>query len=94
MAKADEAALCEVKMKMNVVYCITKEELPFTKFTPLILLCKKNGVDITPSYNNHVRRVEMISVIAREMKSDLVEEVRGSRSLSVMTDGDTDASNK
>ncbi|KAJ8381179.1 hypothetical protein SKAU_G00019570 [Synaphobranchus kaupii] len=92
--KADDAALREVKMKMNVAYCIAKEELPFNKFKPLILLCKKNGADISPSYHNHVRCGEMIETIADEMKSDLAEEIGGSRYLSVMIDGDTDASNK
>ncbi|KAJ8356263.1 hypothetical protein SKAU_G00190570 [Synaphobranchus kaupii] len=81
-------------MKMNVAYCIAKEELPFNKFKPLILLCKKNGADISPSYDNHVRCGEMIETIADEMKSDLAEEIGGSRYLSVMIDGDTDASNK
>ncbi|KAJ8356589.1 hypothetical protein SKAU_G00193830 [Synaphobranchus kaupii] len=94
VTKADDAALREVKMKINVVYCIAKEELPFNKFKPLILLCKKNGADISPSYDNHVRCGEMIETIADEMKSDLAEEIGGSRYLSVMIDGDTDASNK
>ncbi|KAJ8334732.1 hypothetical protein SKAU_G00403710, partial [Synaphobranchus kaupii] len=54
----------EEVMKMNVAYCIAKEELPFNKFKPLILLCKKNGADISPSYDNHVRCGEMIETIA------------------------------
>ena len=84
----------QVKKKINVAYCVAKEELPFTKFRPLIVLCKKNGADITPSYDNHGRCAEMISTIANVMKSSLVEDIRSSRYVSVMIDGDTDSSNK
>lgn len=79
---------------MNIAYCIAKEELPFTKFQPLILLCKKNGSNITPSYDSHVRCAEMISSIAEDMKSTLADDVKKSRYVSVMIDGDTDSSNK
>jgi len=82
------------KNEMNVAYGVAKEELAFTKFRPLIILCKKNGANITPSYDNHVRCAEMISTIAEDMKSTLAEEVTRSRYVSVMIDGDTDASNK
>lgn len=52
-----------------------------SKFRSLISLCnkwkkKKNGADISPSYDNHVRYAEMISTIAGEMKSGLAEEFR------------------
>lgn len=93
VAKVDDAALRDVRMKMNVAYCIAKEELPFTKFKLLILLCKNNWVVITPSYDNHIQCGEMISTTDDEMESHLAEETKGSCYFSVMIDGDTDASN-
>jgi hypothetical protein len=45
----------QLKIKMNIAYFIAKEEEPFVKFGPLITLHKKNGVDINPTYDNHVR---------------------------------------
>lgn len=54
VVKMNEEMLSKVKMKMNIAYCIAKEELPFTKFGPLILLHKKNGINISPTYDNHV----------------------------------------
>ena len=32
----------------------TSEEEPFVNFGPLFTLHKKNGVDINPTYDNHV----------------------------------------
>lgn len=45
----------QLRIKMNIAYFIAKEEEPFVKFGPLITLHKKNGVDINPTYDNHVR---------------------------------------
>lgn len=45
----------QLSIKMNIAYFVAKEEEPFTKFGPLILLHKKNGVDVNPTYDNHVR---------------------------------------
>lgn len=92
VGKVDDAALRE--MKMNVAYCIAKEELPFKKFRRVILPWKKNWVDNIPSYDYHIRCGERILIIADGIKSNLVEEIRGRHYLSVMIDEDTDALNK
>ena len=80
--------------KFNVAYTIAKEELPFTKFRPLLLLHKKNGVDISPTYDNDVKCAEFISSICESMKSDLCDLLKSTRYASVIIDGDTDISVK
>lgn len=50
-----EAENFELSVKMNTAYCIAKEELSFTHMKALVLLQKKNGLDISPTYDNDVR---------------------------------------
>ena len=74
-------------MKFNVVYTIAKEELPLRKFQPLLLLHKKNGVDISPTYDNNVKCAEFTSSICESMKSDLCDLLKSTRYVSVITEG-------
>ena len=84
-----------LEIKFNVAYTIAKEELPFTKFRPLLLLHKKNGVDISPTYDNDVKWAEFISSICESMKSDLCDRLlKPTRYASIIIDGDTDISIK
>lgn len=50
--------------KMTTAYTIAKEELPFTKFKPLIEMQRRNGVIM-----NDVKCEEMISCINDSFKS-------------------------
>lgn len=43
----------EMLIKLSVAYNIAKEELPSTKFKSEIILMKKNGLDINPTYSNY-----------------------------------------
>jgi len=79
-----------LEIKFNVAYTITKEELPFTKYRSLLLLHKKNGVDISPTYDNDVKCAEIISCIYENMKSDLCDLLKSTRYASIIIDGDTD----
>lgn len=83
----------QLKIKMNIAYFIAKEEEPFVKFGPLITLHKKNGVDINPTYDNHVRCAEMIGQVADLLKENLAAKLRTAKHLAVLIDGDTDISN-
>lgn len=84
-----------LEIKFNVAYTIAKEELPFTKFRPLLLLHKKNGIDISPTYDNDVKCAEFISSICERMKSDLCDRLlKSTRYASIIIDGDTDISIK
>ena len=84
----------ELEIKFNVAYLIAKEELPFTKFLALLLLHKKNGAAISPTYDNDVKCAEFISSICESMKSGLCDLLKSSKYTSIIIDGDTDISVK
>ncbi|KAL7373843.1 hypothetical protein ABVT39_015712 [Epinephelus coioides] len=94
LSKLNEDILREIKMKMNIAYCVAKEELPFTKFGPLITLHKNNSISVSATYDNHVLCAEMIGQIADKMKCELATKVKDKHYLSIMIDGDTDMSTK
>lgn len=83
-----------LEIKFNIAYTIAKEELPFTKFRPLLLLHKKNGVEINPTYDNDVKCAEFISVICDTMKLELRDLLESAGYMSIIIDGDTDISVK
>lgn len=58
----------ELIIKFNVAYNIAKEEMHFTKFKSQIILLKKNGVAINPTYANHKSCAEFIGVISDTLK--------------------------
>ncbi|KAL7370091.1 hypothetical protein ABVT39_019057 [Epinephelus coioides] len=74
--------LREMKIKMNIAYCVAKE------------VHKKNGTNVSATYDNHVRCAEMIGQIAGVMKCELATKVKHTHYLSIMTDGDMDVSTK
>ena len=84
----------ELEIKFNVAYAIAKKEIPFTKYRPLLLLHKKNGVNISPTYDNDVKCAEFISSICDSMKSDLGDLMKSAKYASLIIDGDTDISVK
>ena len=90
-SKEEEAR--QMKIKFNIAYLIAKEELAFTKFHLLIVLHKKNCVDINPTYDD-VRCAKIIGQIADEIKSELAEQVKSAHYVLALIDGDTDVSNK
>lgn len=85
----DEADLI---IKINTAYVIAKEELPFTKFRPILELQKKNGLDISKTYANDVKCAELIGTIADVMKQAVGMKMKESNYISVMVDGATDCS--
>lgn len=48
----DERDQNEVAVKMTTAYFVAKEELPFSKFSPLISLQRKNGLALPFTYAN------------------------------------------
>lgn len=87
----DERDRKEVAVKMTTAYFVAKEELPFSKFNPLISLQKKNGLELTSTYANDKTCAEMVSVIGKLAKEDLATEINSKHFISVMADGATDA---
>lgn len=65
----DDDNVNDMAFKMTTAYTIAKEELPFTKFKPLIEMQRRNGVIIKDQYMNDVKCEEMISCINDSFKS-------------------------
>ncbi|KAJ8367341.1 hypothetical protein AAFF_G00320750 [Aldrovandia affinis] len=84
----------EMIVKFNTAYNIAKEEMPFTKFRSQILLQKKNGLNVNPTYSNDKSCALFIGVIADTLKKSTVEKIAAVPYLSFMIDGDTDISTK
>ena len=61
----------DLKCKINTAYVLAKEELPFTKFRPLLDLQKKNGLAVSSTYANHVKAAELVHTIAETLKDEV-----------------------
>ena len=62
----------ELEIKFNAAYATAKEELLFTKYRPLLLLHKKNGVNISPTYNNDDKCAEFILTNTHMLKKSRI----------------------
>lgn len=71
--KTAEKEFKELKIKFSAAYMIAVEEIPFTKFSSQILLMKKNGMDISKTYDNDTACAEFVGCIADELKESTLE---------------------
>lgn len=90
----EEKTKKEMEAKFNTAYLIAKEELPFTKFQPILSLQKKNGLDISMTYANDKSCNNFVAVIDEVMTEQLASEVNQKKYISVMIGGAMDASGK
>lgn len=81
-----------MSVKMNTAYFIAKEELPFSKFDPILSLQRKNGVNINLTYANDNSCTTVVSLVSLMITDQLASEVNGRKYLSIMIDGATDSS--
>ncbi|KAJ8353658.1 hypothetical protein SKAU_G00212250 [Synaphobranchus kaupii] len=88
-----EIAAQEAKrtLKFNTAYTIAKE-LAFTKFKPMLLLMKKNAIDINMTYANDKSCANIIGVIADTIREHSAAKVSSAQYMSFIIDGDTDVS--
>ena len=83
----------EMAVKINTAYFIAKEELPFSKFGPILSLQKKNGLNINLTYANDNSCATLVSLVSLVITDQLASAVNdGSKYLSIMIDGATDSS--
>ncbi|XP_068757400.1 zinc finger protein 862-like [Montipora capricornis] len=83
----------EMAVKINTAYFIAKEELPFSKFGPILSLQKKNGRNINLTYANDNSCATLVSLVSSVITDQLASAVNdGSKYLSIMIDGATDSS--
>ena len=85
-------------IKYNVAYNIAKEELPFTKFKSEIILMKKNGLNVNPTYSNEMACAQFIAVIGDTLKQNTAADVGNATYMSFTImftiHGETDVSTK
>lgn len=93
-AAGHSAQEAELNIKFNTAYTIAKEELAFTKFKPMLLLMKKNGIDINMTYANDKSCANIIGVIADTIREHTAAKVSSAQYMSFIIDGDTDVSVK
>ena len=91
-AKTDEKTHADMQIKFNCAMFIAKEELPFTKYRPLLELHMKNGMDISATYATDKKCAEIIGTIADGMSSALGQSLLACHYLAVTIDGATDRS--
>jgi hypothetical protein len=70
----------EIIIKCNVAYNIAKEEMPFTTFKSEIILMKKNGLNVNPTYSNDTACAQFIGVIGDTLKKKTAADVGKLRS--------------
>ena len=76
----------------EVVYMISMEEMPFTKFPAIVELDKRHGVCLGQTYHRDHKCEDFASIIGETMSDDLVEALRSCRYMSVLMDGLTNSS--
>ena len=67
-------------ISLNVAYNLAKEGLPFSKFKSEIILMKKNGLNVNPTYSNDTACAQFIGVIGDTLKKKTAADVGKLRS--------------
>lgn len=81
-------------MKFNTAYMITREELTFNKFSSQKLLIRKDGLDVSKTYDNDTSCAEFVGCIADELKEQALTDAQTANYISIITDCGTDVSGK
>ena len=61
----------DVAAKINTAYLIAKEELPLSKFEPILALQRKNGPEISPTYGNDKGCNNFVSLVSSVITEQL-----------------------
>ena len=68
--------------------------MPFTKFKSEIILMKKNGLNVNPTYSNEMACAQFIAVIGDTLKQKTAADVGNATYMSFTIHGETDVSTK
>ena len=80
------------KKKFQTAYFIAKEELPLSKFNPILQLEELHDVEIGDAYRHSNACGELIDAIGDELADDLRRQLESVNFCSVLWDGTTDIS--
>ena len=82
----------KTKKKFETMYFVVKEELPITKFSKILELEERHGVELRNAYRNSMSGSIMIDFIGKWLLNDLKKTLEQSEFFSILTDRSTDVS--
>lgn len=83
----------KVKKLFDITYLVCQEEMSFMKFPRLLELEKRHGVDLGEAYATDKKCQEFTTIIGSLLQETLIESLKNSNFLTILTDGSTDVSN-
>ena len=90
----DEKSKLTLLRKFEIAYFICKENLAFTKMSPLCELQTKHGIELGSGYKNNQACSVFINYVAEEQRILLNERLNRAKYFSIQADGSTDCANK
>ena len=91
LATLNEQDLERTKKKFQIAYYIAKEELPIVKFSTMLDLEERLGVDVGTAYCNNNSGGVFIDYINESIAEKLKQKLAKAHFYSVLTDGSTDS---
>ena len=82
-----------MKLKFDIAFMISKENMAFTKMKPICELIERQGVDLGEAYKNNQTCTCFRSYIALEERQRLVINLTQAKFFSLQADGGTDCGN-
>nr|XP_047132626.1 zinc finger protein 862-like [Hydra vulgaris] len=92
LKKMEKNDLEKTLKKFQLSYFIAKQQLPLSKFVPIVKLVELFGVNMGESYISDRQCVVFIDYIARSLQNSLHDSLRNAKFYSVLCDGSTDSS--
>ena len=80
----------KTKKKFETMYFVVKEELPITKFSKILELEERHGVELGNAYHNSMSGSIMIDFIGKWLSIDINKTLEQSEFFSILTDRLTD----
>ena len=91
-AKIDQQTESRMNMLLKTAFYVASEGLAFKKFSGLLDLQEKNGLDIGTQYRNDKKCKEFVSSMASVERERISDEVHNARIMCVFANGSTDKS--
>ena len=92
LSRLDEETLKKMEYLFNTAYYIAYLKLPFSIFSQLCSLQKKNGLNLGNTYMNDHACKEFCKHISDTLRADLIDSLSTAKFISIMADGATDVS--
>ncbi len=88
-----QSAQERIKKKFQIAYCLSKENMAFTKMGAICELEQLHKVDLGEGYKNRQACTEFVEYISLDLRQSLANALQKGKFFSVQVDGSTDAAN-